>query len=65
MRPLRHHWRDLEAFGVLRFENTKPSEQGGRPQSFAILNEDQAILLMAYMKNIPIVRDLKNRLTPC
>lgn len=53
---------DFEEFGVLRFETGKPSAQGGRPQKWFILNEEQAALLMTFMRNTAIVREFKKRL---
>jgi len=52
---------DFEEFGVLPFKNGKPrgGEKGGRPERFALLNEDQAYLLLAYSRNTPRVRRLK------
>lgn len=53
---------DFEEFGVLRFETAKPSELGGRPQKFAVLNREHAMLLMTYMRNTQIVRAFKKNL---
>ena len=50
---------DLEEFGLLDF---KSESTGGRPTEYAILNEDQATLLMTYMRNSEIVRTFKKRL---
>ncbi|MGO3745453.1 MAG: Rha family transcriptional regulator [Alcaligenes aquatilis] len=53
---------DFRELGVLRFETAKPGRQGGRPEHYALLNEDQAYLLLAYSRNTPKVRQLKIRL---
>lgn len=56
---------DFEEFGVCRFETAKPSTSangGGRPQKLAVLNRDQALLLMTYLRNSAVVRDFKKRL---
>ena len=48
---------DFEAFGKVRFENA-PSPSG-QPERFALLNEDQAYLLLTYSRNTATVRALK------
>ena len=48
---------DFEAFGKVRFENA-PSPSG-QPERFALLNEDQAYLLLTYSRNTTKVRALK------
>lgn len=56
---------DFQAFGPVRFETGKPlnSENGGgRPTKYAELNEEQAFLLISYMRNTPVVRELKQQL---
>ena len=65
---------DFEEFGVVRFQTQKPqanefpdfkSENSqaktkrGRPERFALLNEDQAYLLLTYAQNTPEARRLK------
>ncbi|WP_095149074.1 Rha family transcriptional regulator [Pseudomonas sp. Irchel s3a18] len=52
---------DFRQLGVLRFETGKPSAglQGGRPEAYALLNEDQSYLLLTYSRNTPKVRALK------
>ncbi len=59
-----NHQDDLEEFGVLSFEMTKPAEgsQGGRPQKTYHLNEQQATLLMTYLSNTPKVVEFKKAL---
>lgn len=46
---------ELEQFGVLRFQTAKPSDQGGRPQKYALLSEPQATLLLTFMRNSEVV----------
>ena len=55
---------DFEKFGVCRFEIAKPPKgsYGGRPEKFALLNEDQSYLLLTYTQNTQQVRELKIRL---
>lgn len=52
---------DFKALGVVRFEIAKPLKgaKGGRPERSALLNEDQAYLLLAYSRNTAKVRALK------
>ena len=52
---------DLEAFGVFAFEMRKPPEgsKGGRPETVYHLNEGQATLILAYLRNTPQVRAFK------
>lgn len=46
-----------QAFGVLRFEIGKPSKgsQGGRPQKYVLLTENQATFIMTVSQNTPQV----------
>lgn len=53
---IRTHRKDFEEFGLLDF---KSESNGGRPTEFALLNEQQATLLMAYQRNTAIVRKFK------
>lgn len=55
---IRAHHEDFEEFGSVRFE-IRVSGRGGSPVTFAILNEQQATLLMTYQRNTPIVRKFK------
>ena len=48
---------DFEAFGKVRFENAPSSS--GQSEKFALLNEDQAYLLLTYSRNSAKVRALK------
>lgn len=52
---------DFRQFGVLRFEIGKPpaGSKGGRPEEYALLNEDQCYLLLTYSRNTPRARALK------
>ncbi len=52
---------DFRELGILRFE-TGEIRGRGQPERFALLNEDQAYLLLAYSRNTPKVRQLKIRL---
>ena len=58
------HKSDFEEFGVLRFEIAKPmaGSKGGRPETIYHLNEQQATLLMTYLKNTVPVRAFKKEL---
>ena len=54
---------DLEEMGVMRFQNAKPtSENGGRPERIAYLNEDQCYLLLTYSRNTAKARAAKIQL---
>jgi phage regulator Rha-like protein len=57
---LKSHRADFEELGLLRFQTGKGT--GGRPEKFAMLNEDQAYLLLAYSRNNPKARRLKIKL---
>lgn len=61
IKTLKAYPADFKAFGVLRFEIGKPpaGSKGGRPEDYALLNEDQCYLLLTYSRNTPIVRTLK------
>lgn len=54
---------DLQDFGRVAFE-TRPLETAGgvQNQEIATLNEQQATLLLTYMRNSVIVRQFKRRL---
>lgn len=56
---VRKYQDDLEEFGPCRFQIAK---SGGKPTEFALLNEQQATLIMTYMKNTPIIRTFKKAL---
>lgn len=61
---IRKHKSDLEEFGVLGFEILLPPAggKGGRPVKLYHLNEQQATLLITYLKNTPPVRRFKKAL---
>ena len=59
---IRNHSKELESFGVLTFEMSKPTRSGGRPKTTYLLNEQQATLLTTFMKNTDIVKQFKVRL---
>lgn len=52
---------DFESVGVIRFEIGKPQKgtKGGRPERYALLNEDQSYLLLSFSRNTAHVRKLK------
>lgn len=52
---------DFEEFWVVAFQTRKPPKgtAGGRPETFALLNEDQAYLLLTFSRNTAHVRKLK------
>lgn len=57
---IRNHKKDLEIFGVLRFEIAKPNnELGGRPKKTYLLNKEQSTLLITYLGNTLPVRKFK------
>lgn len=56
---VRNYAGDLAEFGLLDF---KSESSGGRPTEYAELNEQQATLLLTYMRNTDIVRFFKKRL---
>lgn len=51
---------DFEELGLLRFQTGKAN--GGRPERFALLNEDQSYLLLTYSRNTAKARALKVKL---
>ena len=55
------HFVSLELFGVLSFEMTKLTNEkkGGRPEKTYFLNEQQATLLLTFMRNNEIVIEFK------
>lgn len=58
------HEQDFKEFGVIAFEMRKPNtgSKGGRPEIIYHLNEEQATLLMTYLKNTERVRAFKKEL---
>lgn len=61
MKILKAYPADFKAFGILRFEIGKlpAGSKGGRPEEYALLNEDQSYLLLTYSRNNIKVRALK------
>ena len=57
----RYQDRIEQRFGVVTFEMDKPIEgsQGGRPEKYALLTEDQATTLMTFSKNTDAVVNCK------
>ena len=55
---------DFDEFGKVLFEKTKPRKgsKGGRPEEYALLNEDQSYLLLTFSKNTVEIRRLKRAL---
>ena len=63
LRLIRDNLADFEQFGRVGFEIAPFDTNGGvQRREVAILNEDQATLLLTYMRNNEIVRDFKIRL---
>lgn len=58
IRTLNKYPGDFRVFGILRFEIGE-IEGRGQPEKFALLNEDQAYLLLTYSKNTERVRETK------
>lgn len=61
---IRRYKADLENFGILHFKNAKPTagSEGGRPQKLYHLNEQQATLLITYLRNTEPVKAFKKAL---
>lgn len=59
---IRQNISDLEEFGNIGFEIQNSTSGAGRPTEYALLNEQQATLLMTYMRNNTVVREFKKRL---
>ena len=54
---------DFREFGSVRFVDLKSKNpQGGRPEKVYYLNEEQATLLMTYLRNNEVVRKFKKNL---
>lgn len=57
---IEQHLEHFRRFGVLRFQTGKPSSiAGGRPERFALINEDQAYFLLSLSRNTERVVELK------
>ena len=52
---------DFEEIGILRFK-TEEIEGRGQPEKYALLNEDQAYLLLTFCRNTARVRSMKVKL---
>lgn len=62
-RLIQLHEKDLSEFGLLRFENeAAPGQSGTKYRKIYYLNEQQATLLITYLKNTPPVRAFKKAL---
>lgn len=61
---VRAYQADLEEFGMVGFEiqPKTPGVRGGSDTEYAVMNEQQATLLITYMRNSDIVRSFKKRL---
>lgn len=63
IRLVRESLSDFEEFGRVGFEIRPFETAGGRQErTVAVLNEQQATLLMTYMRNSDVVREFKKRL---
>lgn len=60
-RLIQQHEADFKAFGILRFE-IEEIRGRGQPKKNYHLNEQQATLLMTYLRNTPVVREFKKEL---
>jgi len=63
MKTIDRYRQEIEEFGVLRLENSKPSQgsQGGRPERFCYLNENQSTYVMTLSRNTDPVRECKRK----
>ncbi len=62
-RLIQQHEKDLSEFGTVRFENEAcPHRTGASMSKIYYLNEQQATLLITYLKNTPPVRAFKKAL---
>lgn len=63
IRLIRDNIEDFEEYGRVGFEIAPFATPGGvQRREVATLNEEQATLLMTYMRNNPVVKDFKRRL---
>lgn len=63
MELLERHLADFRELGILPFQTEKlPGSGRGRSERFALLNEDQAYLLLTYSRNTAKTRALKVKL---
>ncbi|MGR4009184.1 Rha family transcriptional regulator [Leucobacter sp. 1207-22] len=61
LRVIRDNLGDFEAFGLVGFEIAPrmPGQHGGGDTTYALLNEQQATLLVTFMRNSDVVRAFK------
>lgn len=60
---IRNYKSDFEEFGKVRFiDICSINSKGGRPEKLYLLNEQQATLLLTYLKNTEPVREFKKNL---
>lgn len=63
MRIIEKYKSDFEYFGKIRFTDLKSeNSKGGRPEKICSLNEEQATLLITYLRNSEKVREFKRNL---
>ncbi len=64
MKLIRCYQPQLETLGVMRFQNSKPlkGSKGGRPETYALLNEDQCYLVLTLCTNTGPAVTLKLKL---
>lgn len=63
LKTISTHQTDFEQLGKVRFQiGASPGSRTGQAVKFALLNEDQAYLLLTYSRNSVRVRELKIRL---
>jgi phage regulator Rha-like protein len=55
-----NHRKQLERFGVLRFETVKPKT--GRPMNIIVFTEEQALMLLTYTRSREKTDDLRHKL---
>ena len=60
-RLIQQHEADFKEFGILRFQ-IEEIQGRGQPKKKYQLNEQQATLLMTYLRNTPVVREFKKEL---
>ncbi|MDO4928558.1 MAG: Rha family transcriptional regulator, partial [Corynebacterium sp.] len=58
---IRNNLADFEEFGGVAFK-TRVAGQSPNPTKYAILNREQAMLLMTYLRNNEVVRQFKKNL---
>ena len=59
---VRQNLEDIQEFGQTAFEMRNSNSSAGRPTEYAILNEQQAMLLLTYMRNSEAVKKFKKAL---